>query len=126
DDRSGALADGRQIDGGDQWSGGRLQETAGLAVDLEKPPHLLLQLGVPAAGASDVPIPLLRRELADRVQKQLTGFLQVYWHGNTPRWSPIVRIRGPICPDQTKKTDVTRHLAGVRSRRPTRQRAPRD
>jgi hypothetical protein len=35
----------------------------------EKVPHLLLQLGIPAAGFADVAVPRLRRQLADGVQE---------------------------------------------------------
>jgi hypothetical protein len=38
-------------------------------VDPEKVPHLLLQFGIPAARLGDEVLPLLRRQLADRVQE---------------------------------------------------------
>ena len=93
DDRAGAFAEGdsgrlrpghdRVGPRGPHGSGRPVQETAGFAVNLEKVPHLLLELGIPAAGFADVAVPLLRRQLADGMQKQFTGFLQVCWHGNT-------------------------------------------
>ena len=79
DDRAGAFADGdcgrlfpghgREGSRGPQGSGRPVQETAGFAVNLEKLPHLLLQLGIPAAGFADVAVPLLRRQLADGVKE---------------------------------------------------------
>ena len=73
---------GREGPRGRQGSGRPVQETAGFAVNLEKLPYLLLQLGIPAAGFADVAVPLLRLQCADGVQEKLAGFLQVCWHGN--------------------------------------------
>ena len=47
----------------------KLLHDAGIAVDLEKAPHLLLEFGIPVAGADDVAFPLLRRQLADGVKE---------------------------------------------------------
>jgi hypothetical protein len=63
--------------------GGPFQETAGLAVDSEHVPHLLLQFGVPATGFGDVAPPLLLWQLADSVQEQFAGFEWISWHGTS-------------------------------------------
>src|SRR5262249_43047087 len=45
------------------------------------------------------------RQLADRVQEQLTGAAPVCWHGGTllRRLCSTVRIRGPIRPEEKQK-----------------------
>ena len=78
DDRARAFGDG--IVHGNDPKGRRLEETAGLAVDLEIASHLLLELGVSATGRSDVVVPLLRGQLADRVQEQIASFFLDGWH----------------------------------------------
>ena len=60
---------GREGPSGPQGRGRPIEETAGFAMNLEKLPHLLLKLGVSAAGFADVAVPLLRRQLADGVKE---------------------------------------------------------
>ena len=77
------------------------QETAGVPVDLQEVRHLPLQLGVPATAVGHIVLPSLGRQVADGVQEELTGFLQVEWHGETILrvLYLAVRIRRPIRPE---------------------------
>ena len=61
--------------------------------------HLALQLGVAAAAFGDVFLPSLGRQVADGVQEEITGFLEVEWHGD-PVLYLAVRIRRPIRPER--------------------------
>ncbi len=64
-----------------------------------------LQLGVAATTLGHVVLPSLGRQVADGVQEELTGLLQVEWHGETILrvLYLAVRIHRPIRPERKEK-----------------------